>query len=153
LLRAGLLPASMATMYNLVVFNLNNNLLTGRLNDFAFQTINNRQDLHSRLRYFDIGNNSFVGAQPGRFAYYGNIHALGACCLTSSVSVQRASLAVACIRALCFEKSADKLSACHHTAHRKSLLKSLQGVIALHAMRLHLCTLHCSARPRHGQAS
>ena len=35
----------------------------GTLDEFAFQTINNRMDLHSRLRYFDIGNNSFVGAR------------------------------------------------------------------------------------------
>ena len=67
-MRTGLLPASMATMSNLVVCNLDNNLLTGKLDDFAFQTINNRQDLHSRLRYFDIGNNSFVGAPPGCLA-------------------------------------------------------------------------------------
>ena len=69
----------MATMYNLVVFNLNNNLLTGRLDNFAFQTINNRQDLHSRLRYFDIGNNSFVGA-PGRSACGGDTDVFYACC-------------------------------------------------------------------------
>jgi len=74
----------MATMYNLVVFNLNNNLLTGKLDDFAFQTINNRQDLHSRLRYYDIGNNSFVGVQPGRLACNGDIHALSACCRSRS---------------------------------------------------------------------
>ena len=48
-------------MYNLVVCNLDNNVLTGTLDDFAFQTIANREDLHSRLRYLDLGNNSFVG--------------------------------------------------------------------------------------------
>ncbi|KAK9839237.1 hypothetical protein WJX81_003310 [Elliptochloris bilobata] len=58
---SGLLPSSIATMNNLVVCNLDNNVLTGTLDDFAFYTIANREDLHSRLRYFDIGNNSFVG--------------------------------------------------------------------------------------------
>ena len=50
-------------MYNLVVCNLDNNVLTGTLDDFAFQTIANREDLHSRLRYLDLANNSFVGMQ------------------------------------------------------------------------------------------
>lgn len=49
-------------MYNLVVANFDNNALTGMLDEFAFQTMNNREDLHSRLRYLDLGNNSFVGA-------------------------------------------------------------------------------------------
>lgn len=58
-------------MYNLVVCNLDNNVLTGTLDDFAFQTIANREDLHSRLRYLDLANNSFVGMHrflaSGRF--------------------------------------------------------------------------------------
>lgn len=61
-LLSGLLPSSIATVYNLVVCNLDNNVLTGTLDDFAFQTIANREDLHSRLRYLDLANNSFVGA-------------------------------------------------------------------------------------------
>jgi len=44
-----------------VVLDLHNNQLSGSLNDFAFTTVANRQDLHSTLRYFDIGNNSFSG--------------------------------------------------------------------------------------------
>ena len=38
-----------------------NNQLGGTLSDFAFQAAANRADLHSALRYFDIGNNTFAG--------------------------------------------------------------------------------------------
>ena len=61
---AGLLPSSIATMYNLVVCNLDNNVLTGTLDDFAFQTIANREDLHSRLRYLDLGNKLLCRCGP-----------------------------------------------------------------------------------------
>lgn len=44
-----------------MVLDLHNNQLSGDLSDFAFTTVANRQDLHSMLRYFDIGNNSFSG--------------------------------------------------------------------------------------------
>lgn len=44
-----------------MVLDMNSNQLGGTLNDFAFQAAANRADLHSGLRYFDIGNNSFAG--------------------------------------------------------------------------------------------
>ena len=45
----------------MVVMDVNSNQLGGTLNDFAFQAAANRADVHSGLRYFDIGNNSFAG--------------------------------------------------------------------------------------------
>ena len=45
-----------------MVLDVENNQLGGTLSDFAFQAAANRADLHSALRYFDIGNNSFAGA-------------------------------------------------------------------------------------------
>ena len=44
-----------------MVLDVENNQLGGTLSDFAFQAAANRADLHSVLRYFDIGNNSFAG--------------------------------------------------------------------------------------------
>lgn len=58
---AGTLPASLALLAELVVLDVHNNTLSGSLDEFAFETVSNRQDLHSTLRYFDIGNNSFTG--------------------------------------------------------------------------------------------
>lgn len=60
---AGNLPASLALLEDLVVLDVHNNSLSGSLDEFAFETVSNRQDLHSTLRYFDIGNNSFTGEQ------------------------------------------------------------------------------------------
>ena len=44
-----------------MVLDVENNQLGGTLSNFAFQAAANRADLHSALRYFDIGNNSFAG--------------------------------------------------------------------------------------------
>ena len=64
---AGVLPASLANVETLVVLDVENNQLGGTLNDFAFEAAANRADLHSALRYFDIGNNSFAGVHSGFF--------------------------------------------------------------------------------------
>ena len=61
---AGALPASLANVESMVVLDVGNNQLGGTLNDFAFQAAANRADLHSALRYFGIGNNSFAGMNP-----------------------------------------------------------------------------------------
>ena len=58
---AGALPASLANVESLVVMDVSSNQLGGTLNDFAFQAAANRADVHSALRYFGIGNNSFAG--------------------------------------------------------------------------------------------
>ena len=60
--RAGPLPASLATLNELVVLDAHGNALSGTLAEFAFQTQANRQDLHSALRYLDLSNNTIGGA-------------------------------------------------------------------------------------------
>lgn len=59
---SGPLPASLATLNELVVLDLHGNALSGTLAEFAFQTQANRQDLHSALRYLDLSNNTLSGA-------------------------------------------------------------------------------------------
>lgn len=77
---AGPLPASLATCNDLVVLDLHSNGLSGTLEDFAFQTQANREDLHSSLRYFDVSNNTLSGgllqldhtsATPDQFNMHG----------------------------------------------------------------------------------
>lgn len=46
------------------MLDLHSNALSGSLEDFAFQTQANREDLHSGLRYFDVSNNTLSGALP-----------------------------------------------------------------------------------------
>ena len=60
-MRAGSLPPSLALLNSLVVLDLHSNGLSGSLGEFAFQAQANRADLHSSLRYLDLGNNSLSG--------------------------------------------------------------------------------------------
>ena len=50
-----------------MVLDASDNQLAGTLSDFAFQAAANRADLHSALRYFDVGNNSLAGKPPVTF--------------------------------------------------------------------------------------
>ena len=78
-MRAGSLPPSLALLNSLVVLDLHSNGLSGSLGEFAFQVQANRADLHSSLRYLDLGNNSlsgeaFVGLVT-RFRVFGRLQA------------------------------------------------------------------------------
>lgn len=52
----------MADMEALVVLNAGHNQLTGSLDDYAFQSSNERNDVNSALRYLDFGGNTLSGA-------------------------------------------------------------------------------------------
>lgn len=61
-LAAGTLPPGLSNPNELVVLDLHSNQLSGTLSDFAFAAAANREDIHSTLRYLDLGNNTFSGA-------------------------------------------------------------------------------------------